>query len=90
MILQMDIIPQVGRYNGPNTEDGICIADALLRRELEEKYPDVYARMQARRDYMINVIGVQLPEEVLPMSNLAGAFRPYMMNLDMGMKVAGE
>lgn len=90
MILQMDIIPQVGRYNGPNTEDGICIADAQLRRELEENYPDVYARMQLRRDYMINVIGIQLPEEVLPMSNLAGAFRPYMMNLDMGMKVAGK
>lgn len=88
MVLQVDIIPEVGGYNGPNVEDGMCVADEALRAELKEKYPDVYARMQARRDYLINVIGIQLPEEILPFSNIPGIFRPFMMNAEMGMKVA--
>lgn len=88
MIIQMDIIPRVDGYDEPNCEDGICLADAQLQAELQEKYPQVYARMMLRRKYMIEEIGIDLPEEVLPMSDLAAEFRPYMLNRDYGMIIA--
>lgn len=87
MILQMDIIPNLAGYAGVNCEDGVCIADARLREELQGKYPQIYARMMLRRRYMFEEIGLALPEEVLPMSDLAAEYRPYMLNRDMGMRV---
>lgn len=90
MILQMDIIPARDGYDAPNCEDGVCIADETLRAELQKKYPDVFARMQARRNYMIEELGICLPNEVLPMSNLAAQFRPYVLNRKMGLKITGK
>ncbi len=87
MLFQMDIIPDVAGYHGPNAEDGVLVADESLRKEIAKKHPDVYDRMQKRRAYMIEQIGIDLPEEVLPMSNLAAYFAPYMMNREMGMRV---
>ena len=43
--------------------------------------------MMLRRRYMFEEIGLALPEEVLPMSDLAAEYRPYMLNRDMGMRV---
>ena len=88
MILQMDIIPSKYGYDAPNCEDGICIADTSLRAELQNKYPEVYARMEMRRNYMIEEIGISLPDEVLPMSNMAALFRPYILNHEMGLKIS--
>lgn len=83
MCFQMDIIPFVeSKYAAPDFEDGLAIADADLRSELEEKYPEVYSRIQARRDFMINELNIQLKPEVLPLSNIAGLYRPYMLNKD--------
>ena len=83
MCLQMDIIPFVEpRYAAPDFEDGLAIADEELRAEIKEKYPEVYQRMQARRDFMINVLNIKLKPEVLPLSNIAGLYRPYMLNKD--------
>lgn len=87
MILQMDIIPSRSGYDAPNCEDGICIADGDLREELHRKYPAVFGRMQKRRKYMIEEIGIHLPDEVLPMSNMAAQFRPYVLNQKMGLKI---
>ncbi len=87
MCLQMDIIPGLEGYAGANCEDGIAVADAALRRELEEKYPDVWLRMQARRRHMIDVLHINLAEEVLPLSNFAGVYRPFMLNRDMALAV---
>ncbi len=90
MILQMDIIPFREGYDAPNCEDGICIADESLRTELRKKYPYVFERMQERRRYMIEEIGICLPDEVLPMSNMAAQFRPYVLDQKMGLKIADQ
>ena len=87
MCLQMDIIPSVAGYGGVNCEDGIAVADATLRDEIAERFPQVWARIKARRAFMINVLHIQLPDEVLPLCNLAGCYRPYMLNQDLALTV---
>ncbi len=80
MMLQMDIIPSVSGYGGANAEDGIAIADEKLRGELKERYPDAWKRMQDRREYMERELGIRLKEEILPLSDLCGYMRPYILN----------
>lgn len=79
MIMQMDIIPS-GPYVSPNVEDGVAIADASLRNKLKSVYPAMWKRMQARRDFMSGKLGINLKEDVLPMSNLAGLYRPFVLD----------
>ena len=79
MILQMDIIPRLAPYGGVSAEDGAAIADADLRAEIAARYPETWARMQRRRDYMINTLGIPLDESVLPMSDTVGYLRPLLL-----------
>ncbi len=82
MALQMDIIPiSVGPFCYINAEDGIVLASAPLRRRLEHMDPAMWTRMQARRDFMIGQLGIQLDESVLPLSNIPGWLPPYALNL---------
>ncbi|MBM7655470.1 M24 family metallopeptidase [Neobacillus cucumis] len=87
MLFQMDIIPSVPGYGGASAEDGVAIADQALRQELADKYPDVWARIQARRDYMIHTLGIHIKPEILPLSNLNGYMRPYLLNKKCAFKV---
>ena len=83
--IQLDIIPSPPEpYFGGNLEDGYVLADEALRRELAESFPDVYARMQHRRHHMMETLRFDLSEEVMPMSDLAGYYRPYLTNLQKG------
>lgn len=79
MVVQMDIIPSSPVYAGVNAEDGICLADEALRKELEENYPQVWQRMQRRRAFMTEQLGIPLRPEVLPMSDLAGQYYPLLL-----------
>lgn len=88
MILQMDIIPRMPPYGGVSAEDGVAIADAQLRSEIRDKFPEVWARMQRRRDYMINVLGIALDESVLPMSDTVGYLRPLLLARGNAFRVA--
>jgi Xaa-Pro aminopeptidase len=88
MCFQMDIIPQAPKpYAAVNCEDGLAIADENLRDEIRMRFPDVYERMMERRDFMEKNVGIKLKEEILPLSNMSGIFRPFMLNHDMGLKV---
>lgn len=80
MMFQMDIIAKVEGYAGVNAEDGAMLADCELRAEIREKYPQVWSRMQARRDYMQRVLGIKLHPEVLPMSDTVGYVCPLLLN----------
>lgn len=78
--IQCDIIPAVGPpYYGCNIEDGIALLDADGRAELKEKFPDVAGRVEARRAFMADVLGIRLKPEVMPLSNLASALPPYLL-----------
>lgn len=79
--LQQDIIP-VGRKASVsvNMEDGVIIADSTLRRKLQELNPALYRRCIARRTFMRDVLGYELNDDVLPLSNIPGAYFPYLLD----------
>lgn len=79
-VVQCDIIPAVGPpYYGINIEDGVALLDEAGRDELRDKFPDVWSRIEARRAFMGDVLGIRLKPEVLPLSNMCGALPPYML-----------
>lgn len=88
MLMQMDIIPFLEKpYVAPDFEDGIAIADKDLREELRGKYPEVYRRIESRRKFMSEVLNIKIKEEILPLSNIAGLYRPFMLNKDKALVV---
>jgi Xaa-Pro aminopeptidase len=82
-MMQCDIIPAAGPpYYGANIEDGIALLDEQGRAELKDKYPDVAARIEARRAFMTDTLGIALKPEVMPLSNLAAAYPPFLLSPD--------
>jgi len=79
MAIQVDVIPSSPVYFSTRMEDGIVLADAELRRSLKALYPACFARCQKRREFMINVLGIDLPEEVLPLSNMPTVVAPFFL-----------
>lgn len=82
MYMQVDVIPRSATYFSTRMEDGVVLADQALRMEIAERYPECFARMQARRAFMMTTLGFELPEEVLPLSNIAGLVPPYLLHPD--------
>lgn len=80
MYLQSDVIPRSPVYFGTRMEDGVVLADDALRRALEAESPDCYARCQRRRAFMTDVLGYDLPDEVLPLSNIPALVPPYLLD----------
>jgi Xaa-Pro aminopeptidase len=79
MAIQVDVIPQSDQYFSTRMEDGIVIADAELRAQLKESSPECFTRCQARRQFMSTVLGIELPEDVLPLSNTCAIVPPYFL-----------
>ena len=87
MILQLDIIPSVKGYGGTNAESSIVLADEKLRAEIREKAPLMYARMERRRKYIVEELGIELNPDVLPTTATLGYLRPFLLNKDFAMGV---
>ena len=86
MAMQVDIIPATGtRYFTTNIEDGIALADATLRGEFESRYPEAWSRIQARRDFMLNSLGIDLHPDVLPFSNIPAYLPPFLLSPEKAM-----
>lgn len=79
MVIQTDVIPSSPVYSSTRMEDGVAIADQALRDELRRDFPECAARCDARRAFLAGTLGVQLPEEVLPLSNIACIVAPYLL-----------
>jgi hypothetical protein len=84
MALQMDIIPLSREHSGvqvcANMEDGIVLADVTLRKAWAERFPKSWRRIEARRTFMMNQLGIKLRKEVLPMSNIPAYYAPYFLS----------
>ena len=81
--IQVDII--AARQNPAMTaicEDCVIIAGKSLRDALKKEYPDVYARIVQRQKVVRETLGIQIHDDVLPMSNLNFVQYPYMLNLN--------
>jgi len=84
MALQMDIIPiSKGPFCYANGEDGIVLADAELRAQIASQYPNAWSRIQQRRRFMVETLGIPLDESVLPLSNIAGWLAPYILEPEL-------
>ena len=91
MLLQIDIIPSVAGYAGASCESGIALADETLRQALATQYPDLWARIVTRREYLINELNIQLPDCVLPLSSGVAYYPPYFLDLTVALaKMAGN
>ena len=90
MALQVDIIPATGTdYFTTNIEDGIALADAVAaRRRFAAGYPEAWARIQARRRFMSDALGIDLHPDVLPFSNLPAYLPPFLLRPDRAMTLA--
>ncbi len=89
MALQCDIIPATGTpYFTTNIEDGLALADESLRAAFASAYPDAWARIQARRQFMIDALGIDLHPDVLPFSNLAAHLPPFLLRPNRAMTMA--
>ena len=90
MALQVDVIPAT---NSPlyttNIEDGLALADEALRAEFKAKYPEAWGRIEARRKFMIDVLGIKLSPDVLLFSNIPAYLTPYLLSPTMAMAVEG-
>lgn len=89
MALQVDVIPATGSpYFTTNIEDGIALADDNLRGAFAAKYPEAWGRIQARRRFMQESLGIRLKPEVLPFSNIPAYLPPYLLNPRQAMAVS--
>jgi hypothetical protein len=80
MVMQVDVIPSSRTYSSTRMEDGAVIADQALRYQIQEQFPDCFARCQQRRDFMTDVLGIPLPEEILPLSNIPAVVPPFFLS----------
>jgi Xaa-Pro aminopeptidase len=90
MVFQVDIIPATGTdYFTTNIEDGIALADQSLRDAFATSYPGAWDRIQARRRFMRDALGIELHPDVLPFSNLPAFLPPFLLQPDLAMTLAG-
>jgi Xaa-Pro aminopeptidase len=80
MAFQMDVIPGHADFASTRMEDGYVIADAALRTELTVAYPEVAARCAARAAFMRDVIGMDVPDTLLPLADTCGIVAPYLLD----------
>ena len=63
-------------------ENGVVLADTVLKEEIKKQYPNSWERMLERRTYIQDVLGIQLHEDILPLSSMVAYYTPYLMNHD--------
>jgi hypothetical protein len=86
MALQVDIIPATGTpYFTTNIEDGLALADWDLRNAFASQYPQAWQRIQARRRFMKESLGIELHPDVLPFSNIPAYLPPFLLSPDQAM-----
>jgi hypothetical protein len=89
MALQVDVIPATGTdYFTTNIEGGLALADAELRSEMAARYPEAWSRIDARRAFVRDVLGIELHPDVLPFSNLPAYLAPFLLAPERAMVMA--
>jgi Xaa-Pro aminopeptidase len=90
MAFQVDVIPATGTpYFTTNIEDGIALADEGLRAAFADAYPRAWERIQARRTFMHDSLGIDLHPDVLPFSNIPAWLPPFLLGPGRAMAMAG-
>ncbi len=91
MVFQSDIIPTPLPAGWlMNCEDTVAVADASLRAELKAGHPELWARVQSRRQLMTEVLGIQLAEEMLPLTDGTAYLPPFWLANEIVCSVSRE
>ena len=81
MALQCDIIPATGtEYFTSNIEDGVALLDAAGRADFHARYPEAWNRIERRRAFMMEKLGIALKPEVLPFGNIPAWLPPFWLS----------
>jgi hypothetical protein len=89
MVIQTDIIPTGIRPGWTaNCEDTVAIGDAALRADIELRHPDLWSRITARRTFMRDRLGIDVRDEVLPLTPTPAYFPPFWLDLDRALAYA--
>ena len=86
MLFQIDILPSVSGYGGVNAESTVALADEKLRDDIRKCSPELWQRIEARRNYIQTELRIPLSEEILPMCSGVGYLRPFLLNKDCAMR----
>jgi hypothetical protein len=62
-----------------NCEDGVVLADEALRRDIRERHPSVFERIEARRAFVRDQIGIDLKPSILPLSSMPLCLAPFWL-----------
>ena len=80
MPFQVDIIPAPMRAGWAlNCEDGVVFADAALRAELKARHPAVAERIEARRRFVRDELGIAIRDSILPLSSTPLCLPPFWL-----------
>jgi hypothetical protein len=83
MVFQVDVIPvPMPTGQALNCEDAVVFADATLRADLQRLYPAAHARIEARRAFMADTLGVAVNPNILPLSSTPLALPPFWLRPD--------
>jgi hypothetical protein len=86
MAFQVDVIPATGTdYFTTNIEDGIALADEALRAALRSEHPAAWQRIEARRRFMADALGIELHADVLPLCDIPAFLPPFVLRPDRAM-----
>jgi Xaa-Pro aminopeptidase len=80
MAMQMDVIPGHPVYGSTRMEDGYVIADPALRQDLAKHHPNVARRCEARARFLREVIGIEVPDCLLPLADTCGIVAPFLLD----------
>jgi hypothetical protein len=81
MCFQCDIIPDRARPGwAANCEDTLAVADADLRVDIGERHPELWARIEVRRAFMRDTLGIAVADEILPLSAAPAYFAPFWLS----------
>ncbi|MDW6022450.1 Xaa-Pro aminopeptidase [Mesorhizobium sp. BAC0120] len=80
MPFQVDVIPvPMSAGQALNCEDPVTFADEALRAELVARHPDCAARIEKRRTFMRDVLGVEVKPSILPLSATPLMLPPFWL-----------
>ena len=83
MPFQVDIIPvPMPAGWALNCEDPVTFADQALRDELKSRHPECFDRIEARRAFMRDELGVAVKESILPLSSTPLCLPPFWLRPD--------
>lgn len=85
MLFQIDIIPSQKGYAGTSCESTVLIADKSLREKIKQESPELWDRIKERREYIKNVLGININEDILPMCSTVGYLRPLLLDKNKAM-----